>query len=103
MVVLLTASCGGGSGLSSEERAWCTFTDDSPDAAIRFDYIFEAGLALNLNMDQVNALAADLRDEYEAEGLPPGEAIAKVSEQLFEMDAFVEACKAAYAEYAEEG
>lgn len=97
------AACGGGSGLTAGERAWCTFTDDSSATAERFDLIFEVGLRLQLNMDQVNATAASLREQYESEGMTPDEAIARVSDELFEMEAFVDACSAAYAEYGTDG
>ena len=99
LLCVALAACGGGSGLTAEERAWCSFTDDSSATAERFDLIFEAGILLQLNMDQVNATAAGLRAQYESEGMTPTEAISRVSEELFEMEAFVEACRAAYAEH----
>jgi hypothetical protein len=95
---VLVVACGGGSGLTDAEREWCTFSDDSADTAERFDLIFEAGLALQLSMDEVNATAAALRAQYESEGMSPGDAVAQVSQDLFDIDAFVEACQAAYAE-----
>jgi hypothetical protein len=98
VVAIVLTACGSGSGLTAAERDWCTFSDTSEATAERFDLIFETGLELQLNMDQVNATAATLRAQYESEGMTPDEAIARVSEELFESDAFVEACQAAYAE-----
>jgi hypothetical protein len=95
----LVVACGGSSGLTDAEREWCTFSDDSADTAERFDLIFETGLALQLSMDEINATAAALRAQYESEGMSPEDAIARVSQDLFDIDAFVEACQAAYAEH----
>ena len=103
LFLVLVVACGSGSSLTDAERAWCTFSDDSADTAERFDLIFEAGLALRLNMDEVNATAAALRAQYESEGMSPDDAIAQVSQNLFDVDAFVGACQAAYAEYGDEG
>jgi len=103
VVSSLLVSCGGGSGLTDAEREWCTFSDDSAASAERFDAIFEAGLALQLNMDEVNATAAALRAQYESEGMTPEEAISRVSQDLLDIDAFVEACQAAYAEQGNAG
>lgn len=95
---LLAAACSGdGVDLSSAEREFCSLTGVSEDSADRFDLIFERGLELNLGMDKVNATAVRLRDEYESEGMSGAEAVAAVSEDLFDLDDFVTACRAAYA------
>ena len=93
------AACGNGSGLTAAERQWCRFTDDSEESAARFDLIFEAGLALGLNMDGINATASALRDEYEAEGMTSNQAIAAVSDVLLEDETYIEACQAAYEQH----
>lgn len=102
VVLLAVTGCGDDSGLTQAEREWCTFAGYSPEAAERFDLIFETGLALQLNMDQVNATAAALRAQYEGDGMTPDEAVAQVSQDLFEIEAFVEACRAAYAEHGDQ-
>ena len=92
-------ACGNGSGLTTAEREWCRLTDASEESATRFDLIFEAGLALGLNMDGINATATALRDEYESEGMTSDQAIAKVSEDLLDDETYIEACQAAYAQH----
>lgn len=95
----LLVACGGDASLTEAEREWCSYADDSAASAERFDLIFEMGLALGLDMDTVNAHAAGLRAEYEAEGLTASEAIARVSADLLETESYAEACRAAFAEH----
>lgn len=85
--------------LTAAEREWCSFTGASEEDALRFDQIFEAGLALDLKMDVVNAFAAGLREEYEAAGMSPDEAVKAVSNEMLVNADFATACKAAYAQY----
>jgi hypothetical protein len=109
-LALLVAACGDDDGttdaptttdaaaLTAEERAWCTFLDDSPESIARFDAIFETGLSLGLNMDVVNATASGQRTLYLSQGLSEEDAILAASLDLFEFDAFVIACRETYAE-----
>lgn len=95
---LVLVGCGGADdGLSADERAWCTFTGASEEDALKFDIIFERGLELNLGMDFINANAAELRAQYEADGMSPGDAVAAVSKDLLKFEDFVTACKSAFA------
>jgi len=93
-------ACGGDEDalLTAEEAEWCSFGDASEESAQRFDAIFEAGLALRLDMDLVNALAAEARAEYEAEGLDADAAVRAVSDDMAKNPDFAAACKLAYAE-----
>ena len=83
--------------LAAEERDWCTLKDGTEESALRFDDIFEAGLLLDLPMDEVNARAVGLLAEYEAQGMSTDEAVRAVSEDLLKDEDFVTACKDAYA------
>jgi len=85
--------------LSDEARDWCRLTAADEASADRFDLIFEAGLNLRLNMDAVNATAGGKRFEYEEAGMSPDEAVRAVSDDLFDLPAFVEACQAAFETY----
>jgi hypothetical protein len=101
---LMLPACGGddagedNSLLTAEEREWCSFGDATEESAQHFDVIFEAGLALELNMDGVNFLAADARAKYEAEGMTPDEAVRAVSDDMANDATFAAACKLAYSE-----
>jgi len=83
--------------LTQDEREWCSFADASEASAERFDLIFDAGLILDLPMDALNAQAAGLTDEYLAEGMTRDEATHRVSDELLEVEQFMEACQLAYA------
>jgi hypothetical protein len=102
-LALTAAACGGDAtadtdgGLTDAERAWCAFDGASPDAALRFDQIFEAGLVASLPMDALNARASALRSEYAEQGMTDDEAVRAVSADLLEDEVFIEACKVAYA------
>lgn len=103
-MALLLAACGGDNAadedslLTAAEREWCNFADASEESAQRFDLIFEAGLALDLNMDLVNFFASEARDKYEAEGLDADAAVRAVSDDMAKNPDFAAACKLAYAE-----
>jgi hypothetical protein len=101
-LALMLSACSGDNEpegpLTEAAREWCTFTEATEEEALKFDFIFEAGLRLNLNMDVVNARADALRAEYEAQGLSADEAVKAVSAELFEIEEFVQACEAAYAD-----
>lgn len=84
--------------LTAEEREWCSFKDATEESAERFDVIFEAGLALDLNMDLVNISASEARGKYEAEGMSPDEAVSAVSDDMANDATFAAACKLAYSE-----
>jgi len=84
--------------LTTDERSWCSFADSSEQSAVRFDLIFQAGLALDLPMDALNSQAATLSDQYLAEGSTADEATRRVSEQLLDNETFAAACKQAYAD-----
>jgi hypothetical protein len=104
MTSLMLPACGGDdtgdddSLLTAEEREWCSFEDATEESAEHFDVIFEAGLALGLNMDLVNYAASDARDNYEAEGMDPDAAVRAVSADMAEDPAFAAACKLAYSD-----
>jgi hypothetical protein len=92
-------ACGGDDSLlTAEEREWCSLGDATEESAYKFDVIFEAGLALRLNMDMVNVFATEARAGYEAEGMSADEAIRAVSDDLAMNKDFAAACKLAYAE-----
>lgn len=93
---LVVTACSDGSGLTAEQRAWCHLPDASESTALKFDVIFEAGVFLDLNMDQVNARAAGLREGYLSEGMTEDEAVAAVSEDLLEDEAYTAACQEAF-------
>lgn len=101
---LMLPACGGedaaedDSLLTAEEREWCSFGDATEESAYRFDVIFEAGLALRLNMDMVNSSATEARANYEADGMSADEAVRAVSDDLTTNEDFVAACKLAYSE-----
>lgn len=101
---LLLAACSGDSAddgdslLTAAEREWCSFGDSTEESAMHFDVIFEAGLALNLNMDLVNISATEARAKYEAEGMSPDEAIRAVSDDMANDETFAQACRLAYLE-----
>jgi len=86
--------------LTAAEREWCSFVDSSEESALRFDIIFEAGLALGLPVDAMNAQAAELNDEYLAQGMTNDEAARRTSEQLLDDETFIAACEQAYADNA---
>ena len=88
----------GDTELTAAEREWCTFEDASEDSALRFDIIFEAGITLELPMDQLNAQAAGLLEEYIAEGMTVDEAARRVSDELLDTETFIVACKQAFAD-----
>lgn len=101
-LVVLTA-CGDDdasddSALTNEEREWCSLDEASDETAFRFDQIFEAGLALGLPMDALNAQASALRTEYAEEGLDDDEQVKAVSEALLEEPVYIQACRQAYAD-----
>jgi hypothetical protein len=105
VAILLLASltlpaCGGDddSLLTAEEREWCRLGDATEESAMHFDVIFEAGLALNLNMDLVNISATEAREKYEAEGMDPDAAVRAVSDDMANDATFAAACKLAYSE-----
>lgn len=97
---LILPACGGDddSLLTAEEREWCSFADATEESAQHFDVIFEAGLALNLDMDLINISASEARDKYEAEGMSPDEAVRAVSDDMANDETFAAACKLAYSE-----
>lgn len=101
---LVLPACGGDDSgeddalLTAAEREWCSFNDASEESADRFDVIFEAGLALDLNMDLINISAIEARAEYEAEGMSPDEAVSAVSDDMANDATFATACKRAYSE-----
>jgi len=84
--------------LTAAEREWCSFADSSEESAFRFDIIFEAGLALSLPVDAMNAQAAELNEEYLSQGMTNDEAARRTSEQLLDDETFIAACKQAYAD-----
>lgn len=92
----LLVSCGDDGPLTAEEREWCSFGDSSEQSALRFDVIFQAGLGLELPMDEMNAQAAGLVEEYMADGMTRDEAVSRVSDDLLQEETFVAACKAAF-------
>lgn len=101
LLSILVVACGdddatGESTLSDAQREWCTFPDAGEASALRFDQIFEAGLADRLPMDGVNARADGRRQELLDQGLDPDEAVRQVSKELFEDPTFVEACALGY-------
>lgn len=98
LVAVGVVACGGGSGSSDAARDWCTFADASQKYIDRFDLIFEAGLELGLPMDTINAQAAGLRQEYEAQGMDADAAVRAVSDELLKDPDFVAACELAYKE-----
>ena len=84
--------------LTAAEQEWCSFGDATEESAMHFDVIFEAGLALGLNMDLVNMYATDARAEYEAEGMDPDAAVRAVSDDMANDATFAAACKLAYSD-----
>lgn len=70
--------------------------DASENSAVVFDVIFEAGLGLDLPMDELNAKAGSLNEQYLAEGMAVDEAVRAVSTDLLEDDVYIAACQAAY-------
>lgn len=101
---LILPACGGddaaedNSLLTAAEREWCSLDDATEASALHFDVIFEAGLALELNMDLVNISAAEARAKYEAEGMTPDEAVRAISDDMMNDETFAAACKLAYLE-----
>ena len=100
---LTLTACGGDetdddSLLTAAEREWCSFEDSTEASAQHFDVIFEAGLALGLNMDLVNISATEARAKYEAEGMNPDEAVRAVSDDMATDATFAQACRLAYSE-----
>jgi hypothetical protein len=105
IAVLILASltlpaCGGDDDalLTAEEREWCSFGDATEESAMHFDIIFEAGLALSLDMDLVNISASEARAKYEAEGMDADAAVRAVSDDMAKDPTFAAACKLAYSE-----
>jgi len=84
--------------LTAAEREWCSFPDGSDESAFRFDLIFEAGLALGLPVDEMNAQASEGRAEYVNSGMDLDEATRAVSADLLEDDVFIAACKLAFSD-----
>ena len=97
---MMLPACGGddNSLLTAEEREWCSFGDATEESAKHFDVIFEAGLALSLDMDLINISAAEARAKYEAEGMSPDEAVRAVSDDMANDETFAAACQLAFAE-----
>ena len=108
LLSILVTACGDDAGdgadgtLTAAQREWCTFSDASEENAARFDLIFEAGLAGGVEMDAINAQADGRRLELLEQGLSPDEAVAQVSQELFDNEDFVEACALAYATHVPE-
>jgi len=84
--------------LTAAEREWCSFQDGSDESAFRFDLIFEAGLALGLPVEEMNAQASELRAEYESSGMNSDAATRAVSADLLEEEVFITACKLAFSD-----
>ena len=95
-VFMLAAACGEPVQTVSAEHEWCAITDASEASAVKFDLIFEAGLSLDLEMDDVNARASALNTDYLASGMTDDEAARAVSDDLFEMADFTIACELAF-------
>lgn len=91
------------SPLTAAEREWCTLADTSDATALRFDEIFEGGLALGLPMDALNAQAAELRTQYQTDGMSDDEAVAAVGAALLDEPVFQQACKEAYFQFSDNG
>jgi len=91
-----TGDTGSPTELTAAEREWCSFPDGSDESALRFDLIFEAGLALGLPVDEMNAQASELRAEYESSGMDLDAATRAVSADLLEEEVFITACKLAF-------
>jgi len=82
--------------LTPDQQEWCSFDTRSPEDALRFDDIFEAGRQEGLPMSNVNAFASARRSELETQGVTPDEAVRIVSEELLDNLDFRLACIAAY-------
>jgi hypothetical protein len=88
--------------LTAAEREWCNLGDSSEETALRFDVIFQAGLALGLPMDELNAQAAGLLEDYMADGMTRDEAVSRVSDDLLDEPTFIAACQEAF-DFASDG
>lgn len=104
VIAALLGACGGDeAALTAEEREWCSFEDDSAEAALRYDVIFLAGSEAGINMELVSIFASELRAGYEADGLGVDESIAAVSDALLDNEDYIAACRAAYEQHVDAG